>query len=83
MTHSKLPARLFGLAFICTFLSYGIGSAMVDTLIHLPDALEVIAQNPNELILAVLLMAGVHTLLNVMLPVFLLPRLLPAYVNGD
>tara|TARA_R110001632_G_scaffold65_10_gene276 strand:+ start:1777 stop:2460 length:684 start_codon:yes stop_codon:yes gene_type:complete len=83
MTHNnhiythKPVARTFGLFFIIAFLSYGIGSGLVDSIVSVPDFLIHIFDNKTTLIIGVCLMALIHTIVNIGLPVLLLPVLVP------
>jgi len=76
MSH-RLAARLYGVFFILTFLSYGIGSGLIDSVVSSPNALTHIASQVNTLVLGAVLMAICHTILNIGLPVLLLPILKP------
>jgi hypothetical protein len=63
----KLKARLFGVFFILTFLSYGIGSGMTASLTLVPDSLQQVFNNKEQLIMGVMLMAVFHTVFNISL----------------
>ncbi len=69
--------RLFGIFFILTFLSYGIGTSLVAALTSVPDYLRSIPANKTTFVTGVILMAIVHTFLNIGLPVLMLPILKP------
>ena len=73
----KPVARTFGLFFIIAFLSYGIGGGLVDSIVSVPDFLTHIADHKTTLIIGVCLMALIHTIVNIGLPVLLLPILVP------
>jgi hypothetical protein len=73
----KIVARTFGIFFIITFLSYGIGSGLVDSIVRIPDFLNHISDNKTTLIIGVILMALIHTIVNIGLPVLMLPVLIP------
>jgi hypothetical protein len=75
-TH-KPVARTFGLFFIITFLSYGIGSGLVDSIVSVPDFLTHISENKITIIIGVILMALIHTIANIGLSVIILPILKP------
>lgn len=75
-TH-KLAARTFGVFFIIAFLSYGIGSGLVDSIVSVPDFLTHISENKITIIIGVILMALIHTIVNIGLPVLMLPILKP------
>lgn len=83
MTHNnhiyahKIVARTFGIFFIIAFLSWGIGSGLVDSIVSVPDFLTHISENKITIIIGVILMALVHTIVNIGLPVIMLPILKP------
>lgn len=68
-------ARAFGVFFICTFLAYGIGSALADQLVTAPDLLTLLAQQGNQLVLAIVLMAVLHSFFNIALMTSIKPVL--------
>ncbi|GEM_PF-642911 len=72
----KIP-RIFGIVFISTFLSYGIGKGLIDSIITVPDFLANIYANQVQIIVGVILMALVHTFTNIALPILMLPILKP------
>jgi len=74
ITHRNV-ARLWGLFFIIAFLAYGIGSGMIDAITGTPDFLS--NANNTTIIVGVILMAVVHTFVNIGLPVLMLPILKP------
>ena len=76
ITHRNV-ARIFGIFFIIAFLSYGIGSGMIDSIASTSDFLLNVNANQTALIVGVILMAVVHTFVNIGLPVILLPVLKP------
>lgn len=76
-TLHRMPARLFGVFFILTFLSYGIGSGLVATVAEDPQGLAGVLANKATLMTGVILMAIVHTLFNVGLTVLMFPVLKP------
>ncbi|MGK0380193.1 MAG: hypothetical protein ACJA1Z_004027 [Patiriisocius sp.] len=73
----KITARFFGVFFIIAFLSYGIGSGLVDSIVSVPDFLTHIFDNKTTLIIGICLMALIHTIANIGLPVIILPILKP------
>lgn len=77
MNSHKIAARTFGIFFILTFLSYGIGSGLIDSIISTPDFLSNVYTNQLQIIIGVVLMALVHTFLNIGLPIIVLPILKP------
>ncbi|MCP5097751.1 MAG: DUF4386 domain-containing protein [Chloroflexi bacterium] len=75
-TH-KTAARTFGIFFIVTFLAYGIGSGLIESIITAPDFLSNVYANQTQIVIGVILMAIVHTFLNIGLPIIMLPILEP------
>lgn len=75
MTH--INARLFGIFFILTFLSYGIGSTMVTLAVDTPEGLTNIFAHKSAITIGVVLMAVLHTVFNISLPILMLPLLKP------
>lgn len=74
---NRSATRLFGIFFILTFMSYGIGTGMVTSITDAPDFLNNIDANKTKLVLSVFLMAISHSFFNIALPVLLLPILKP------
>ena len=74
-------ARLWGIFFIISFLAYGIGSGMIDTVTNTPDFLTNVNANNTTIIIGVILIAVVHTFVNIGLPVILMPILKPFHKN--
>lgn len=77
MKNYKLIARLFGVFFILAFLSYGIGSGIIDSIISTGNALENIQDSTTSIVIAVILMFFVHSIVNIGLPVLMVPVLKP------
>jgi len=77
MNTHRNTARIFGIFFIIAFLSYGIGSAMIDSITSTPDFLSNVYANNTTIIIGVILMALVHTFVNIGLAVIMLPILKP------
>lgn len=63
-------AKLFGIFFIITFLSYGVGSALIDSIVN-------VFENKTQLLIGAILMGIVHTFVNVGVPVIVFPILKP------
>ncbi len=63
-TH-KTAARMFGGLFILAFLSYGIGSGLTAKVTGAPDVLAAISIDQPALIIGAILMAIVHSAVNV------------------
>ncbi|MFT4728728.1 MAG: hypothetical protein ACI9UN_003241 [Granulosicoccus sp.] len=72
----RRAARLFGVFFILTFLSYGIGSSLIDSIVGQPNFLLAVQSYKTTIVTGALLMAIVHTCMNIGLPVILLPILI-------
>jgi hypothetical protein len=79
-THRN-AARLWGIFFIIAFLAYGIGSGMIGTITSTPDFLSNVNDNNTTIVVGVILIALVHTFVNIGLPVLLLPILKPFHKN--
>lgn len=77
MNTHKTAARTFGIFFIITFLAYGIGSGLIQSIITTPDFLSSVYANQTTIVGGVILMAVVHTFLNIGLPILMLPILEP------
>ena len=76
MTHSpSRSGRFFGIFFILTFLSYGIGSGLTEFATSDINLLAQVAQHKTQLIIGVVLMAVFHSLFNIALPSLMLPLL--------
>jgi hypothetical protein len=75
MTHEtnthRMAARLFGIFFILTFLSYGTGSGLVASIADGPKGLEGIFANQTTFMIGIVLMAVVHTVFNIGLAVLM------------
>ena len=79
-THRN-AARLWGIFFIIAFLAYGIGSGMIDAITSTPDFLTEVNANHTTITVGVILIALVHTFVNIGLPVLLMPILKPFHQN--
>ncbi len=77
MKAQKITARTFGIFFLLAFLSYGMGSGITASITGAADSLSTIQSNSSQLILGVILMALVHTIVNIGLPVLMVPILKP------
>ncbi len=75
MNTHKIAARTFGVFFLIAFLSYGAGSGLVDSIVNVPDFLSNISDNKATIIIGVILMALIHTIVNIGLAVIMLPIL--------
>lgn len=77
MNNYRKTSRIFGVFFILSFLSYGIGSSLIASIITVPDLLASVYFNQMQIIVGVSLMALVHTFTNIALPILILPILKP------
>jgi hypothetical protein len=77
MNNYRKTSRIFGVFFILSFLSYGIGSSLIASIITVPDLLASVYFNQMQIIVGVSLMALVHTFTNIALPILMLPILKP------
>ena len=77
MNTHNIAARVFGFFFLIAFLSYGIGSGLVDSIANVPDFLFNIPDNKSTIIIGVILMGLIHTIVNIGLAVIMLPILKP------
>jgi hypothetical protein len=73
----KTQARAFGICFILAFLSYGIGSGLIDSLISRPDFLSQVHADNTSIVMGAVLIGLVHSFVNIALPVIMLPILKP------
>jgi hypothetical protein len=73
----KTQARAFGICFIMAFLSYGIGTGLIDPIINAPDFLTQVQANKTTIVMGVVLIGLVHSFVNIALPVIMLPILKP------
>jgi hypothetical protein len=73
----KIIARTFGIFFLLAFLSYGLGSGLIDSIAGAKDTLINVNTNKTQLIIGVILMALIHTIVNIGLPVLMVPILKP------
>ncbi len=72
-----MAARIFGVLFLISFLAYGIGGALIESLAGAPDMLATVYANKTLLVVGAILMAVIHTFTNIGLPVSLLRVLKP------
>ena len=77
MTSYKYESRTFGIFFIFAFLSYGIGSGLIDSITSQPDFLSLVNAGKTPMVTGVVLMALVHSFFNIALPIIMLPILKP------
>lgn len=74
-TDFRLNERLFGIFFIITFLAYGIGSTLMNDIVTTTNFLSLIQEKSATMITSGLLMAVIHTAMNIALPILMLPIL--------
>lgn len=77
MKSQKTIARTFGVFFLLAFLSYGLGTGLTSSVTDVADSLSNIQTNKVQLIFGAILMALVHTIVNIGLPVLMVPMLKP------
>ena len=77
MKSQKSIARTFGVFFLLAFLSYGIGSSLTASVTEAADSLSAVNTNKAQLIIGVILLALIHTIVNIGLPVLMVPILKP------
>ncbi|MCB0099849.1 MAG: DUF4386 domain-containing protein [Caldilineaceae bacterium] len=77
MNSHRNAARLFGIFFIIAFLAYGTGSGIIGSITGTPDFLANVHANSTTIVVGVILIALVHTFVNIGLPVIMLPILKP------
>ena len=77
MNTHKTAARIFGVLFLLSFLAYGTGSALIQSIVSAPDILSNVHASATLVVVAAILMAVIHTFTNVGLPVVLRPVLEP------
>lgn len=75
MKTKKIAARTFGIFFILAFVSYGMGTGIIESNAGLSDSLTSINSNKLSIIIGVILMALIHTIVNIGLPVIMVPIL--------
>lgn len=73
----RMNARLFGIFFILTFLSFGVGMSLIDSVTSGPDFMANLQANTPTIITGAMLMAVAHTFFNLMLPALMMPVLKP------
>lgn len=75
MKTQKTITRTFGIFFLLAFLSYGFGSGLAASVTDAADTLQKVQAHKNQLIIGVILMALLHTIVNIGLPVLMVPIL--------
>ena len=77
MNTHKTAARIFGVLFLISFLAYGTGTAVIQSIVSTPDILSRVYASQTLIVVAALLMGVIHTFTNIGLPVVLRPVLKP------
>lgn len=77
----KKAGRLFGIFFILTFMFYGAGSGIMDSITRGSDVLTNVFAQKTQIVMAAISMALFHTFFNIALPVIMLPFLKPFHKN--
>lgn len=77
MKSRKTIARTFGVFFLLAFVSYGLGSGLTSSITDDPDGLNLILTGKWQFTLGIILMALIHTIVNIGLPVLMQPILKP------
>lgn len=77
MQPNKLSARFFGIFLILAFITYGAGSGIVASIANEPNSLANIYANKSSIAIGVILMALLHSFVNIGLPVIMFPLLKP------
>ncbi len=72
LDNTRNAARLFGVCFILTFLSYGLGSSMVEMVTSGANFLSLMPDNSTALATGEVLMAVFHNLTNITLGIWLI-----------
>lgn len=75
MSNFRATAITFGAFFIIAFLSYGTGSALIASAAEAPDFLATIHAKGSTVVIGVILIAVIHTIVNIGLPVVMYPIL--------
>ena len=75
-TH-RTAARIFGVFFLISFLAYGTGSALIQSIVGAPDILSNVYASTTLIVVAAILMGVIHTFTNIGLPIVLRPVLKP------
>src|ERR671920_1309894 len=77
MNTHKIAARAFGVLFLISFLAYGTGTGVIQSIVSAPDILSNVYASTTLIVVAAILMGVVHTVTNIGLPVLLRPVLKP------
>jgi Domain of unknown function (DUF4386) len=77
MKSNKIAARVFGIAFLIGYLSYGLGFGLLNTLINAPNSLATIYASKNQVIFEAAIMMAVFAPVNIVLGVIMTPIFKP------
>ena len=77
MKSNKLAARYFGIFFILAFITYGTGSGIVASIANEADSLANIYANKASIVIGVILMALLHSFVNIGVLVIMFPIVKP------
>jgi hypothetical protein len=77
MNTHKTAARIFGVLFLISFLAYGTGTGVIQSIVSAPDILSNVHASTTLIVVSAILMGVVHTVTNIGLPVVLRPVLKP------
>ena len=75
MNTQKTAARIFGVLFLFSFLAYGTGTGVIQSIVSAPDILSNVHASTTLIVVSAILMGVVHTVTNIGLPVVLRPVL--------
>jgi hypothetical protein len=77
MKSNRTSAVIFGSFFILAFAVYGTGSAIMETITHLPESIQAMQEAKYKIIISSVLMAVMHTIFNMGIVVIMIPILKP------
>jgi hypothetical protein len=69
MKTTKATARMFGVFFLLSFISYALGNRLIETLLASPDVLSSVYANKVQFMCGAILMSVLHTCFNIGLAV--------------
>ncbi|MGL1891836.1 MAG: DUF4386 domain-containing protein [Spirochaetaceae bacterium] len=75
MQNNNIKTKLFGISFIMAFISYGLGSFLVDSISLSGDVWNLLTTQRSQFIIGILLIAFIHTIANIALPLLMVPTL--------
>lgn len=77
MKSQNTIARIFGIFFLLAFISYGVGTGLTTSITEAADGLSAAQSHKTQFVIGVILMALVHSIVNIGLPVLMMPLLKP------